>query len=124
MKDNEIIKALECCSALDKDCQKCLYNERFGNICIHFLCKDTVDLINRQNAEIDRLEDILDKKVVEFAYEKKQDIKSEAYKEFAEWLKTEYAQGINWFGVKEHYFVNVEDIDNLVKEMVGKNNDW
>ena len=45
--------------------------------------------------------------------------KAEAVKEFAERLKFEKATGMNWFG-KEHYSVRVEEIDNLVKEMVGE----
>lgn len=45
-------------------------------------------------------------------------IKLEAYKEFAERLKTEYAKGMNWFKKKESYYVDVGDIDNLLKELV------
>ena len=48
--------------------------------------------------------------------------KAEAYKEFAERLKTEYAKGMSWFKKKESYYVDVDDIDNLVKEMVGEDN--
>ena len=58
LTDAEIIKALECCGALDKGCQKCLYNETFGSICIHFLCKDTLDLINRQQAIVEKSEKV------------------------------------------------------------------
>ena len=44
--------------------------------------------------------------------------KSEAYKEFAERLKEKAMQKFDW-----NEYVEVEDIDNLVKEMVGENND-
>ena len=50
------------------------------------------------------------------------DISAEAYKEFAERLKTEYAKGMSWFKKKESYYVDVSDIDNLLKELVGENN--
>lgn len=50
------------------------------------------------------------------------DISAEAYKEFAERLKTEYAKGMNWFKKKESYYVDVGDIDNLLKELVGEDN--
>ena len=46
--------------------------------------------------------------------------KSEAVKEFAERLKTEYAKGMSWFKKKESYYVDVSDIDNLLKELVGE----
>ena len=51
------------------------------------------------------------------------EIKAEAYKEFAERLKTEYAKGMSWFKKKESYYVDVSDIDNLLKELMGENND-
>lgn len=44
--------------------------------------------------------------------------KAEAYKEFAEKLKEKAMQKFDW-----NEYVEVEDIDNLVKEMVGENND-
>lgn len=45
--------------------------------------------------------------------------KTEARKEFAERLKREKATGMNWFG-KEHYSVDIEEIDNLLEEMEKK----
>ena len=44
--------------------------------------------------------------------------KSEAYKEFAERMKEKAMQKFDW-----NEYVEVEDIDDLVKEMVGENND-
>lgn len=43
--------------------------------------------------------------------------KSEAYKEFAERMKEKAMQKFDW-----NEYVEVEDIDDLVKEMVGENN--
>ena len=50
MTDNEIIKALECC--MKDDCDNC--PNGFGN-CEHNLAEASLDLINRQKAEIDIL---------------------------------------------------------------------
>lgn len=51
MTDNEIIKALECCA--NGKCGECpLFKEDCGD---DIICKIALDLINRQNAEIERL---------------------------------------------------------------------
>lgn len=128
LTDAEIKRALECCTQ-GRDIKVCwdcpLYVDlETARECCEKLNTNALDLIARQQAEIERLKalaengasaiDTNNRLVQKFA-----EIKSEAVKEFAERLKEEYAQGINWFGVKEHYFVNVEDIDNLLKEMVG-----
>lgn len=49
--------------------------------------------------------------------EQKYAIKAEAYKEFAERLIAEYAQGMSWFRSKEVCYVDVQDIRKLLKEM-------
>ena len=55
MTDNEIIKALECCVKTEfiSDCAKC---EMFAIDCKDILIENALDLINRQQAEIERLE--------------------------------------------------------------------
>ena len=58
MTDNEIIKALECC--VTNDCTKCkAYDETNGEIvdCLHAICRNALDLINRQKARIKELEE-------------------------------------------------------------------
>ena len=104
MTDNEIIKALECC--IKDDCDNC--PNGFGN-CEHNLAEAGLDLINRQQAEIEGLKTFIEKdqglilkltNVPKDEYDNK--IKTEAIKEFAEKLKA--------------YFED-EFIDNLVKEM-------
>ena len=62
MTDNEVIKALECCSRweLTKDCSECAYESSDG-ICRENLFSDTLDLINRQKAEIERLNKEVDR---------------------------------------------------------------
>ena len=57
MTDNEIIKALECCSTDDvKHCKGCPYDEKeTSTYCVNDLIKDTLDLNNRLKAEIEKL---------------------------------------------------------------------
>ena len=94
MTDNEIIKASECClSGKDYDtaCMKCPIEP----ICESddILLKYALDLINRQKAEIERLQT--------------------AVKEFAERLK----EKLQWDVEFDNKLVFESDIDNLVKEM-------
>ena len=60
MTDEQIIKALECCATDDgDDCFQCPYGNivyKSGNGgCVNRCRKDVLDLINRQKAEIERL---------------------------------------------------------------------
>lgn len=54
MTDNEIIKALEWCTNV-MDCGKCLYSPYSGSGCATRLKTEVLDLIKRQQAEIERL---------------------------------------------------------------------
>ena len=157
MKDNEIIKLLECCSGkCEEDCQKNCpiegVRERLRDI-----FKDSLDLINRQKAEIERLQDIIIsndeerlsssaimmKKEQELMHAERisgleaeiermtaeanrykryyfnheyDQLKFEAYKEFAERLKenTYFLKDDDGFDCA---VVFVSDIDNLLEEM-------
>ena len=150
LTDNEIIKALECCSkaANFNDCEKLqcpLYREcKIG----HKSMEETIipyalDLINRQKAEIERLTYELEcllchatgNKLSEHTYplgtmencvdeyidECCEEAKAEAYKEFAERLK---AKSVSLYKNGEEIVsaipITKEDVDNLVKEMVGE----
>jgi len=56
MTDNEIIKALECCQSEDAGmCRICPFHSDTYSGCWYELHKDALDLINRQKAEIERL---------------------------------------------------------------------
>ena len=107
MTDNEIIKALEYC----KDCSANLNVE-------------IIDLITRQQAEIERLQKEVNLVSIQFQdlQEETDEIKSEAYKEFANKLEEEYGiftpLGVNW--IEEVKAVRVSDIDKILKEMVGE----
>ena len=118
MTDNEIIKALECCSK-NEPCNICSYDkkEKDDFVCCSKLMVDTIDLINRQKAEIERLKTEcglakFDKYKAEFE-EFRAEIKANAIKEFAERLKETATRDAGVWWVME------EDIDNLAKEMVG-----
>ena len=82
---------------------------------------DSLDLITRQHAEIDRLNKEI--KITKDAYTMLQTkieiIKSEAVKEFAEKLKEKSFKTIRNYGLTKDV-VEVCNIDNLLKEMVGK----
>jgi hypothetical protein len=122
MTENEIIKALECCAKKGvPDCDKCSYNECCCDGTNRML-NDTIDLIKRQQAEIERLQgynENLQTANVALSNEIL-DIKTEAIKEFAERLKsrtrqmTEYDEG-GWDCTR--YAIDDEGIDNLANEM-------
>ena len=128
MTDNEIIKALEelkeeqedgYITALEFGGKRDETHEGFLA-----LLGATIDLINRQKAEIERLTDTLNATIAgqETLQRYIQTAKAEAIKEFAERLKKNVFLADVSFGYgKECYTeaVAVIEIDNLVKEMVG-----
>ncbi len=140
LTDEEIIKALECCASTSKECDECPLENVSGSICQSIVCKNVLNLIKYQKAEIERLQNIIICFMEALGKVRKLDdideissipilselnkeirasVKSEAYKEFAERLKRERARGWNILG-KEHLSVYVEEIDDLLKEMVGE----
>ena len=135
MTDNEIIKALECCK--NADCQNCprWSEEWYSGMCNDFL-SDVLDLINRQKAEIERLQGEVKEKTETIDFLKNQAVgwsidfcnlkaklksaKSEARKEFAERLK-ENTVTVK-IGKQTCKVITVEGIDNLFLDftkMVG-----
>ena len=137
MTDKEIIKALECCpnaettidcktlgcpNALKRECRYILDgdNDSFTDNIITGICKDALGLINRQQAEIERLTINMNAFGLGMKKEKERadTIRAEAIKEFAEGVKklterTTFADCWSEGGF-------LESIDNLVKEMVGE----
>ena len=96
MTDNEIIKAVECCLAKENceviSCEKCPLEKQYE--CMDIMFHQTLDLINRQKAEIESLKHR--KTELQIRNQELQHEKSEAIKEFAEELE---------------YFVLNEDIE-------------
>lgn len=144
MTDEEIMKALECCicSTSRNDCEdlNCPACKEFGcdfmdrstedypDSLIQEIGKSALDLINRQQAEIERLKKILENrgeicKLCEGKYtEKIKRAKTEAIKEFAERFEKEIETS-PYMSVPLKYTMlkNARQIkDNLVKEMVGE----
>lgn len=130
MTENDIIKALEQHIESTKNIK---YGARKKTLVDAELLKDILDLINRQQAEIEKLKEASEEAVscfhrMESLYNIKcmelKVAKAEAVKEFAERLKEKAvdvgicdAQGNGYGGAT---VILIGDIDNLVKEMVGE----
>lgn len=96
--DSEIVKALECCASVDNGCSTDCPLYGGDDSCFSTLLKPTLDLINRQKAEIESLNDMLCGKVtslaasIEIAEAEERykayilSLKAEAIKEFADRL--------------------------------------
>ena len=96
MTDNEIIKALECCTIREMDCKNCL-NKNQGLHCIYETMKLALDLINRHKADIERLNIESETLATQLkgAYEQIHKLniaKSEAIKEFCEKRGIKYVE--------------------------------
>ncbi len=143
LTDKEIVKALECCMD-EMGCTKgcpCFNPKAKGSHCTVAkkleLEKLTLDLINRQQAELDEYEKIKttidefweilltlsifkrkEKPTLEEFAEAIQEIKAEAYKEFAEKFKKKLSQKYT----TSLWKVYCEEIDNTLKELVGEDN--
>ena len=121
MTDEMIIKALKCCLNVDSKCGDCHFSfER--HFCKNALLKQTLDLINRQKAEIEisktkSFKQQLKKELHRLTVE---EIKAEAIKDFAErlvhTLVINNEENTEFFD----FSYTLETIDNLVKEMIGE----
>lgn len=117
MTDNEIIKALECCK--NDDCDNC--PNTFGN-CYANLAGYALDLIERQQAEIDRLtteNERVKTKIYKMAIDKAlaEKASAEAIKEFEEKLNSGFFRGHIYTG---SYVLGL--IEAIAKGMVGEGN--
>lgn len=117
LTDEEIIRDYELCIGCTSDrCIECTMGDE--GLCAEELQGLALDLINRQKLEIERLQKEVNLVSIQFQdlQERTDEVKPEAYKEFAEKLKNK------WFD--EHYDspnIDFDDfIDNLLKEMVGE----
>lgn len=124
MTEKDIIKALKCCS-IEHACSKCPYKREKGCSCINGVLKDTLDLINRQQAENEQLTEKFNcqqtvygdlSEIIKKQSEELKKAKSEAIKEFAERLKKH-----SFFDRKDQRKVIAEVIiDHYLKRMVGE----
>jgi hypothetical protein len=123
MTDNEIIKALDCCSEAspiaDREFTMC-------GIPSHIVCKRALDLINRQKVENERLVLIIDE--IEYDHhrwvQEASIIRGEAIKETVETVKKNSCCSSIFVNGEEKessriYQISEAELDELVKEMVG-----
>ena len=125
LTDTEIVKALECCIESNhlgdcfwNDCP--MISEKGCKVGEETLYPYALDLINRLQAENERLNTYLD--IISHSTDK---IKAEAYKEFADKLKLQsyIVSDESQTGIINRYsVVTVNQINNLLKEMVGEDN--
>ena len=141
LTDSEIKKALKCCADdsnnTDKICKECPYYKIYSSHCINYLCGDTLDLINRLQAENERLLNLVTNQSLMIAEQDKKIkrlkkvqmqlddlckmhniIKSEAYNEFANWQEVKLANNPNISTVALQSIIKTND--NLLKELVGE----
>ena len=139
MTEEQIINSVKCCAKQISNCSQCSYrfNEDDEFDCEEALGRDTLDLINRQAAEIENLKQIIDENDKEILKLQKrivfwredlnyqpEKIKSEAIKNFAERLKrTSIGLEIGDDKKLKMTVVSTVAIDNLVKEMTEEKSD-
>lgn len=122
LTDSEIIKALEWHLNNENNCDECplLKLKNTTTYCVDVLMQNALDLINRLQAENERLQDAIDEQDIEIAslWKRIEDAKAEAYKEFAKKLHEE----LRMYGTKDKFnkavFLNV--VDKVKKELVGE----
>lgn len=144
MTHKEIIKALECCKpGNDEGCLNCPLDNFSLPDCAERLSKESIDLINRQQAEIEQWKEEANRYQTLWC-EDVQFARAEAIKEFAERLKKEIYTNIkNNTMTKSQYIAEnykclscdfiatsrgkneglktaFKLVNNLVKEMVGE----
>lgn len=127
LTDKEIIKALECCKLSNEDgCLSCPLSDVPVEECSDILHTATLDLINHQQAEIERLrtecgnQSALWSKHYEDIFETaKETVKSEAIKEFWNRLQGIAYQSSDWSHGEHPMVVELDDVEEIYDEMVG-----
>ena len=117
MNDNDIIKALECCSSEKNSCTECPIDALGYCECMTPMSINCLNLINRLKAEIEELKEAY------AVYEETTGLKwvrAEAIKEFAERVKDIVDEPALIRG--RVIDIIIDTIDNLVKEMTGEDN--
>lgn len=125
--DEEIKSSLEVI-ATTRNCNECkIRNCKWGTCnCSQITANVALDLINRQKAEIEKLKGSTIVSNIMESQRIKREAKVEAYKEFAEKIKKSIKENVDeaWHrddgnGIYDAEYV-LDDIDNLLKEMVGE----
>ena len=125
--DEEIKSSLEVI-ATTRNCNECkIRNCKWGTCnCSQITANAALDLINRQKAQIEKLKGSTIVSNIMESQKIKREAKAEAYKEFAEKIKKSIKENVDeaWHrddgnGIYDAEYV-LDDIDNLLKEMVGE----
>ena len=120
LTDKEIIKALDSYKK-DIGCAKCGFKDKY----LFIVIENTLDLINRLQAENKKLQntldDVLDREPLLVERAEKY-AKAEAYKEFAELSIKRICEQVSAPTPSESYIVEKcnQTIDNLLKEKIGE----
>ena len=133
ISDDEIISSLEVI-ATTRNCSECkIRNCSWGDCnCSQITANAALDLIKRQKAEIERLKECpkciyeYDGDTTEYCvqgpcsnFKTVEQIKSEAYKEFADRLldkvKVVQVSNLTWV-----WLISQDDINDIIKEMLGE----
>ena len=108
--EKEIIKALECCgNVITSSCKECSYHSTYNANCVRELMRNALDLINRQQAEIERLQtennifQRMQRDIISY-----DDMKKSIVQDFIDRL------------LKVRGIITLDDISKIKKEMVGK----
>lgn len=123
MTDNEIVKALECCLLDNKQheerCSECPMYETPLTVCQHLVAYYALDLINRQKAEIEMLEEFLrhDCNMILSINHELLSVKEKVINEFAEkLLALKIKPEFPW----DDFYVTEDAIHSIKKEMMEK----
>lgn len=134
MTDEQIIKALELCASPEGDCCAlgCPYavflKTRSCKLCMDILADDALALIKRQKAKIEKLIDECGSQSVlwrnyyasnyEIAKETiKAEARAEAIREFAERIKAQSYESIDWSHGEHPLVCEFEIVEEIAEEM-------
>ena len=115
--EEEIMKGLAACG-IDR-CDDCPFYDEDEWKCNHNLPLLALDLLKKQQAEINRLKKYDEERDIRLHARLITNAKNEAIREFVERLKEMKYESIEWSHGKHPYVVEESDIDNLVEEMAG-----
>ena len=116
----EIKKALECCTGESPNCSDCPANRYEPGKCFDIVKVQAVSVMNSQQAEIEQWKEEANRYQTLWC-EDVQTARAEAIKEFAKKLKDKHFcfGSLQCDKLVSKYAVELFEIDNLVKEMVG-----
>ena len=130
MTDEQIEKALECCLVFLPNCEECAYSSIIG--CLRQRDRDVLALIKRQREEIEKLIDECGSQSVlwrdHFASiyetaketikaEARAEARAEAIREFAERIKEQSYESIDWSHGEHPLVCEFEIVEEIAEEM-------